>query len=119
MEPGGLREYREKPTKFGRRVGSPATLLMVVIGKDYVKNEAVVVRLYRQWWRYAEGPFNDEAVKGQCTGCCRRRGSGYQRAAHRCARLVPHMAGLTRCLHQSHITLRDPVSQRLVCRGHF
>lgn len=82
----------------------------------YVKNEAVVVRLYRQWWRYAEGPFNDEAVKGQCTGCCRRRGSGYQRAAHRCARLVPHMAGLTRCLHQSHITLRDP-SLSALCVG--
>lgn len=39
MEPDGLREYREKLTKFGGRVGSPATLLMVVIGKDYVCQE--------------------------------------------------------------------------------
>lgn len=50
------------------------------------------------------GPFSDEAMKGQCTGCCCRRGSGYQRAAHRRSPR-PHMASLTltRCLHQSHL----------------
>ena len=41
----------KKLTKFGRRVVSPAALFMVVIAKDYVKNE-VVLGLYKRWWHY-------------------------------------------------------------------
>ena len=43
----------KKLTKFGRRVVSPAALFMVVIAKDYVKNE-VVLGLYKRWWHYPE-----------------------------------------------------------------